>query len=210
MSKPLFGRYRAVVFDVYGTLLRIPEQRSAPYRALLRWLAAHGRRPNAMDAVWVMTQNLPFDDFARSLGVPAPLIETWAAALDNDLAAVTVFEDVETTLDGLSRRKLPVAICSNAAHPYRAPLHRLIRTGIQHEIWSFAVGTIKPAPAIYAACSEVLQCPPSDILFVGDTPAADVDGPRSAGFGVRLIDRQQPGVPGERLQHLTQLFQDDY
>ena len=38
-------------------------------------------------------------------------------------------------------------------------------------------GLVKPDPAIYRHVLEQLRCASSDALLVGDTPAADVNGP---------------------------------
>lgn len=38
-----------VVYDTFGTLVKIGENRS-PYRKLMKWLKANGRKPSEQDA----------------------------------------------------------------------------------------------------------------------------------------------------------------
>ena len=59
------------------------------------------------------------------------------------------------------------------------------------------IGAIKPEPAIYRAMCDPLGCQPSDILFVGDTEDADVDGPRA--FGMRAVHLDRDGTRSAKL-----------
>ena len=44
------------------------------------------------------------------------------------------------------------------------------------------LGVAKPDPRFFQAACDALHLPPSDLLCVGDTPAADVQGARAAGI----------------------------
>ena len=52
-----------------------------------------------------------------------------------------------------------------------------------------ALGYAKPDPRAYAALAEALTLKPAEILFVGDEPHADVDGPRTAGMQTVWVNR---------------------
>jgi methionine salvage enolase-phosphatase E1 len=56
--------------------------------------------------------------------------------------------------------------------------------------WSYEAGAVKPDPAIYQHILGQLGCTAHEVLFIGDTPAADVDGPRAFGMSARLINRR--------------------
>lgn len=56
------------------------------------------------------------------------------------------------------------------------------------EVLSCKVGSIKPEPAIYAHVLGGLQIEPGRVLFVGDTPRADIEGPRAAGMKALHVD----------------------
>ena len=56
------------------------------------------------------------------------------------------------------------------------------------------VGARKPHRRIYAHTLEQLGVAPQDALFVGDTWACDVDGPRAAGMHAIYLRRAHLGV----------------
>jgi FMN phosphatase YigB (HAD superfamily) len=56
------------------------------------------------------------------------------------------------------------------------------------------VGARKPHPRIYSHTLEQLGIAPADALFVGDTWACDVDGPRAAGMQTVYIRRSHLGI----------------
>ncbi|WP_179381473.1 HAD family hydrolase [Jannaschia marina] len=83
---------------------------------------------------------------------------------------------------------LLTAVCSNLASPYGPALRRVLPSPADVEVLSYEVGAIKPEPAIYKRVLQELDLPATDVLFVGDTPSADVDGPRAAGFSAMLVE----------------------
>ena len=52
------------------------------------------------------------------------------------------------------------------------------------------VNAPKPDPRAYAHTIEKLGCAPSEILFVGDHPINDYEGPRKSGMHSVLVDRE--------------------
>jgi putative hydrolase of the HAD superfamily len=66
----------------------------------------------------------------------------------------------------------------------------------------------KPAPAIFHCTLEVLGVRPEEAAYIGDTPFADVDGPRAAGmWAVQLGDREKYGMePHARIDTLSDLL----
>jgi putative hydrolase of the HAD superfamily len=65
--------------------------------------------------------------------------------------------------------------------------------GLAHHFeFSFSAGALgyaKPDPRAYAALADALTLKPAEILFVGDEPHADVDGPRTAGMQTVWVNR---------------------
>jgi len=59
-----------------------------------------------------------------------------------------------------------------------------------------ALGYAKPDPRAYTALAEALTLKPAEILFVGDEPHADVDGPRTAGMQTVWVNRGGAVWPG--------------
>jgi putative hydrolase of the HAD superfamily len=56
-------------------------------------------------------------------------------------------------------------------------------------VTSAEAGSRKPDPAIFEPALELARCSAAEALYVGDTPAEDIDGARAAGIPALLIDR---------------------
>ncbi len=72
-------------------------------------------------------------------------------------------------------------------------------TGVAHLfeaiIISAEVGLRKPNPQIYHRMLEMLSLDASEVLFVGDTPREDVDGPHRVGMLTAWISKGAAAVP---------------
>ncbi|GLS05390.1 haloacid dehalogenase [Chitiniphilus shinanonensis] len=181
---------RAVVFDVYGTLAEIRNRR-APFKRLLRYAEEQGREPQADDAALVMAQHGSLSEVAARLGVSLPedLYQQLEADLQAELSSIRLFDDVNSTLAMLRDRRLKLALCSNLAEPYAAPILAQLGLPLDCYAWSFEVGAVKPDPRIYAYVLQRLGCAAEEVLFVGDSVEADFAGPTRIGMRARLIER---------------------
>lgn len=201
------GQFDAVVFDVYGTLAEIGDRR-APFRKLLKIGERQGRRPSPVDAETIMAAPLGLSSAAYLLGIE--LAPPEAAALEEDLRAelesIRLFPDTLATLDALRTRGVKLGLCSNLAADYAQPIIDLLQGRVDALTWSFEAGAVKPSPLIYAKACEALGCVPADVLMVGDTVAADVDGPRAFGMQALLLDRSRPLPSAGRLHSLYGLL----
>ncbi|WP_199027705.1 HAD family hydrolase [Ralstonia sp. ASV6] len=180
---------RAVVFDAFGTLVRIGDKRS-PYRRLMQWMHENGRKPTREDAARIMSHPGGLADAAAMFGI-TPSSETLATLeedLHTELGAIQLFPDTASTLLQLRGAGYRIGLCSNLAAPYGPPLRSLLPS-MDAYVLSYEVGAIKPDPRIYQHLVNALDCRPADILFIGDTPSADLEGPRAFGMTATLIDR---------------------
>jgi putative hydrolase of the HAD superfamily len=86
-----------------------------------------------------------------------------------------------------------VSICATAPAVCRAELQRLgIADEFAFTLFSSEIGFRKPHPRIYdetlaRARSIHADLRPGEVLFVGDTPIADIEGPRIAGMHTALV-----------------------
>lgn len=173
---------RAVTFDAFGTLVHIGRKRH-PFERLIRQA-----RDRAEALPSPMVQPIGLADYAAALGLSHPDAEL--AMLDEELATIVLYPD---TLDALSRVReqgMKVAVASNLALPYAAPLKALL--GDLVDIWhfSFDAGAIKPERAFYAGLTSRLECEASELLMVGDTWRDDIVGAVEAGSRARWVDRE--------------------
>ena len=182
--------FPAVVFDLFGTLVQIGDRRS-PYRLLMQWMRDAGRRPLPDDAARLMSWPVQLSGVGTLFGVALPddLLATAQRALDYEINSLRLFPDTVTTVARLRAAGVRVGICSNLASPYGDAAKALLPVTDAYA-WSYEARAVKPDPAIYQRVLDQLGCAAHDILFIGDTPSADVDGPRAFGMSARLIDRK--------------------
>ncbi len=221
---------RAVLFDLYGTLLSYGNMRNA-WRAwgglLAERLAQHGGRidpatwPQQLIAVFegYEPEPAPQDDLtvherrllALAAAVGARLGPDDARAMATDGLAIwqrdiDLAPGLHATLDALRDRGLATGLVTNFDHPPH--VHSLLR---QHQleplldvvIVSGAVGLKKPDPAIVRLALEPLGVAPAEAAFVGDSPE-DMQAARAAGVAALGIthNRDLARLEGERVHAL--------
>lgn len=206
-NPPRFDNIDAVVFDVYGTLVEITDKR-APFRRLLRIGEQQGRAVSVADAAILMSAPLNLHAAAAQLSIvlePGQLAQL-EADLHSEIASIRLFPDTASTLQALRARGIKLGLCSNLAADYADPIMQLLPLQLDACTWSFQAGAIKPDPAIYQQACAALGCASERVLMVGDTPAADVDGPRAAGMQSILLDRRQRHAGTDTLPSLAALL----
>jgi len=108
---------------------------------------------------------------------------------------IDAYEEVGDVLRELRARGVALAICSNWDWDLHEAVESAKLTGAVDVVVSSAwVGARKPHRRIYAHTLERLGVAPQDALFVGDTWACDVDGPRAAGMHAIYLRRAHLGV----------------
>ena len=202
----LLADAQAVVFDVYGTIVEIRNERG-PFKKLLQLLAKKGRPPQADDAAKLMSMSANLSETAKFFGFDLTAQEL--APLEKDLQleidSLNLYPDTTPTLLELQKTGLKIALCSNLAAPYAAPVMALLPITLDAYVWSFEVGAIKPEPIIYSAVCDALNISPSKILFVGDTLLADYIGPQSIGMRSVHLNRKNTPSPNSTIISLTEL-----
>lgn len=178
----------AIVFDLYGTLLRIREpllQRGVPrllgvaarpWMELVRSELLTSRFAGAVDLVRFLCERLAPD---RSPEAEARCLEL----LQRELASVEAFPGVRALLGFLQRRGYALGVASNLASPHKQPLHDL---GLAERFAAFACscdeGRRKPDPRLYLDLCARLGMAPESVLVVGDSLPNDVAAPRALGM----------------------------
>ncbi len=89
-------------------------------------------------------------------------------------------------LQELQRRKLKLGIISNTFVPPSALDRHLTQEKLIEyfplRVYSCDVGVRKPQPKIFEVALDHLGLQPEDVLFIGDSPAADIHGARRVGM----------------------------
>jgi len=194
-------KYRAVIFDLWQTLVPWPADAAEAY---YRWMAdAYGTPYDRFFEEWnggFHERNTgPIEDYLRSVAT--------ALAVEPDFDRV-----LEWRLDWTRRSLVPRADAVSTVEALRASGHKLglITVCSQEvaELWdetpfdglfdstvfSSSVGLAKPDPKIYELASEQLGVEPADCLFVGDGANDELPGAERAG-----MTALQLRAPGEQL-----------
>lgn len=181
---------KVIVFDVFGTLVKIHPGRS-PYKKMIKQLKAQGRDYMLDDSVSMMSLPFNFEQLASFWGysLSDEFLNELEQDLFCDLQSLELYEDTLSILDQLKQSGFKLALCSNLAKPYGERVFSIL-PALDTYIWSYEVGAIKPDPKIYEVVLEKLSCEAHEVLFIGDTLLPDVCGPKAVGMSARLINRQ--------------------
>lgn len=178
-------RHTAVVFDAFGTLIKPVLHRVSAHRRLADMVG----QKQMPDRMTIMTRPVDIETLATEVGRPdvAPFLRR---EIDQEVAQLCLYDDVEVLLQTLRAAGLKLGVCSNLSADY-GPVVRSLLPRLDAHVLSFEVGARKPEPAIYQAACRMLRCHPRDVLFVGDSPRADLQGPVAYGMTAVLVDRSK-------------------
>jgi FMN phosphatase YigB (HAD superfamily) len=184
----------AVIFDAFGTLMKIREG-THPYRQVLKLGIEQGRRPRSSDATDLLTNSLDLKEAAHFFGIKIEpdLMNRLEAGLSKDLANIEAFADGLSAVTALLRAGVKVAVCSNLAKPYAAAVERLY-PHLDGYSYSFSVGATKPSPEIYLHVTGLISTPPQEVWMIGDSLLCDCDGPARFGMKGFHLDRSGRGT----------------
>ena len=215
-------RVRAVCFDFQDTLARFVQSHYGLYVEAARMFGvevdeaafdaplddawAPWRTPEGIDHSAISVDEATFRVARREVhrarfltaGIDSARLDEIVALLDeleSQPVHYELFEDALPALEALRERGIRAVIVSN--HIWGLPevadalgLTPLVATVIT----SARAGYRKPHPAIYRRAIEASGVQPSDVLFVGDSREADVEGPRRMGMRGVLLDRDGGGA----------------
>jgi putative hydrolase of the HAD superfamily len=198
---------RALVFDLYGTLLHLDAR---PFQRGIPRLVAADRR------AWIefLRDVLVVRPFADREAFVAAILERFPprdgldaaearrralALLDEEIASARAEPAARSLLGFLRRRGFALALLTNSASPYREPFARSeLAEAFDHVLFSCDLGAKKPAPASYRAALEALSVAPEEAIMLGDSLANDVTAPRALGLAALRL-----GEGGSRFEDLA-------
>jgi len=182
------GGYRAVVFDLDGTLLDSYEGIRA---ALNPVLVHYGKDPVTLDQTRFMVgEGLPrlIEKAIGPESVDEGVRLFRERYRETALSGSTLFHDAEEVMAELSRRGIPMSIASNKPALFSRQI--LDHLGIASR-FAFVGGpdlgfVPKPDPGMALAALAAMGSAPEETLFVGDMPI-DVQTARAVGMPVAVL-----------------------
>lgn len=175
---------KAIVFDLFGTLLRIPRPTN-PY--LQVFVSANGPRGFKRLA---LTQDGSLPSIAQQMGSSLPqqrLLELEELAKQEAMSCV-LFPDAVLALERVRAAGAAVIVSSNLATPYGA-VRRLLAGKVDYWALSYEEGMVKPDARMFLKPARAAGADPKDCVVIGDSPGSDGGGARNAKMRFILIDR---------------------
>ncbi len=115
-----------------------------------------------------------------------------AAAADRQRLLLTEadpYADAHAAIEDLAARGLLVGLLSNADDDFLQSAITRARLRFSVIASSESLGAYKPHRAVFDALCERLRCAPAEVLYVGDSPHADVHGAKHAGLRAAWVRR---------------------
>jgi putative hydrolase of the HAD superfamily len=196
---------RAVVFDLFETLVDYDDRRSREFSAELA--RRTGREPDDFHRVWIegrpARETGPMAPYLGSLGIGEDTIHDFLElrrSFTRDILSRPRAGVVET-LRELRERGLRtglITVCSEDTVDVwqETPFASLFDA----EVFSSACGLRKPDPRIYRLALEQLDVEPAEALFVGDGANDELAGAERVGMRAILVHRpgEEPAWPEVR------------
>jgi 2-haloalkanoic acid dehalogenase type II len=207
----------AIAFDCYGTLLDVTDVHFIEACGRILQAAGHDHDQRAFWDTWLASSRTLAKSQGRDpeepLAGPEPAFQsfrerwpqTFAHAFEQvglSADAVAAYEEFHGTLSGgiaypdtrpaieRLRAQFRVAVVSNADDDHL--LEALAANGLdgfEFILSSEGARSYKPRVPIFRQAVERFSLPPEAVLYVGDSPAADVLGARNAGMPVAWLNR---------------------
>ena len=196
MSCPI----RAVVFDMDDTLydemmfvrsgfqsvarylgIRFDLEEQKIYQIMLELLNSDGR-------------GKIFDSVLKLHNIYSPrLVEELIEVYRTHTPKISLYSDVVETLERLRVEQLKIGIITDGLHSVQKTKVRALKLQdlVDFIIYTDELGSgyEKPHPAAFLRAIEILNCKPTNILYVGNNPEKDIFGANSVGMGSAHICR---------------------
>lgn len=211
---------RAVVFDLFETLVDYDDTRSREFSASVARLC--GRDPKAFHDVWIegrpVRETGPMRPYLASLGIEDAAMQRFLEVRRGWTRGILgrPRDGVVDTLAELRRRGVRtglITVCSEDVVDVwaEAPFAGLF----DFEVFSCSCGLRKPDPRIYRLALDELGVEPAEALFVGDGANDELAGAERVGMRSILVHRpgeepQWPELrdwPGPRITSIPEVLQ---
>jgi len=201
MPQPL--RYRAVLFDLDGTLVD-------SYAALTE-AVNYARRQHGLDELSAARIRDFVGDGLETLlqrafnvtKVPRGVQDAFESRYDEICCEESeVLADVERTLEELQKLGVEMAVCTNKPTSFSKKILAFLNLApyFRDIVGPDVAGARKPDAQHVLRTLESTQCPPAEALFVGDMPI-DVHAARASGIDVAVVPTGSSSAEQLRASH---------
>ena len=202
---------RAVVFDLFETLVDYDEEKSRAFSAAAAELL--GREPGAFHSLWregrPVRDSGPMRPYLASIGIEegeAERLLELRRGFTADLLR-TPRDGVLETLQELGRRGIRTGLITVCSEDVVDVWPGTPFAGVfESEVFSCSCGYRKPDPRLYLQACEELGVEPVEALYVGDGTNDELAGAERVGMRAVQIGSRQPWS-GERITAIPQVLE---
>jgi 2-haloalkanoic acid dehalogenase type II len=197
---------KAVVFDLYGTIMTSQEGVESKDEALSRVLRDAGHDVYFQE-MWSAKQLVAFIDYPRGrantpseyyakvlerleISRDARLIEELVSK-DFEFEKNLLYPDVAPTVNALKAKGIKTAIVTTIARWKFEPLLRQNNVEIDFLCTAREAKAVKPNPKIYSAVLNKFEVNAEEAIMVGDDPKTDIVPAKKMGIKTVLLNREE-------------------
>lgn len=205
---------RAIVLDLYGTLIDIHTQewKDEVWNRLSLFMQYYGAQTDAgrlrHDFRSGIEQNLKgsqerypeveleniFADILAGYGLDQPFLPEACCKLFRVMSRERfgLFPEVLPVLGKMKSSGYPMALVSNAQRVFSAIEMRILglHEFFLHSFFSSDIGFQKPDPRLFSLACSALGVEPAAAVYIGDNPQNDIPGAKLTGMPVIILNRQ--------------------
>lgn len=199
---------KAIIFDLYGTLIHGGAAHNSTYRSLFK-----DSKLNSEDRLKLKDKILKedfssFEDLNNKLFPNINLDSShYEDLLSKELLEVGLYPSALSVLEKLSSQDYKLGLISNLASFHKKPFFDLgLEPFFDVKAFSCDEGIVKPNREIYLSTVKNLGFKENEVLMVGDNRAFDYAMPKELGLSALNIARISPNPKPETITSLTEIF----
>jgi len=197
---------KAVIFDLYGTIMTSEERSEHKDEALSRVIRDAGHDVYFQE-VWSARQLVAFIDYPRGRAdtpseyyakvlerleiSPDPRLIDKLVNKDAELEKNLLYPDVAPTVNALKAIGIKTAIVTTIARWRFEPLLRQNNVEIDFMCTAREAKAVKPNPKIYSAVLTKFGVKAEEAIMVGDDPKTDIVPAKKLGIKTALLNREE-------------------
>ena len=196
---------KAVIFDLYGTLIQADKVSWEPYLPLVKKIGINEKefRYHLLTNDYPSLEALFYNFSMNDSDLLARLKSEVAGVIDS----ARFYDDTESTLVELKSKGLKLGLISNVSSAYKYPFFRL---GLDKyfDLWILSCnsGFKKPSISILNLMTDTLSVDSKKALMIGDSYSSDYLGAKNAGMNALLLDRDDRSDLKDKIISLKDIF----
>jgi len=200
------GKIKAVVFDLYDTLIYLGRY-TRTHQRLLQDIGLNQDESRKMRRLAMTEEFCSLAEYVKKIAPNSTIdIQKYEREITEDAATAIFFPETIQVLTTLRTRGLKLGIISNVETPYVKPFFNLgLDKMVDEYLLSSKIGIMKPDAQVYQKMATNLNLQPQNMLMTGDSEYCDVKGPEAMGMNAVLLDRHNKSSSQKKILTLDEI-----